>query len=218
MKKEADKKAREAQAALEKEMATLLRQSIKQPKLEPGVDSKSVLCEYFKAGCCDKGDKCKFSHDLTIGRRAAKIDLYSDRRADEKEEETNADWDQAKLEAVVSSKHGAEKGGVKTTTEIVCKYFLDAIEKEIYGWFWKCPNGEDCKYRHALPPGFVYKSKEQREAESASRAAEAANAKTVEDLIEEEVCNPRCCRKSHFQDHPLLDCRGSFCPRKASFR
>ena len=24
--------------------------------------------------------------------------------------------------------------------------------------FWQCPNGKECKYRHALPPGFVLKS------------------------------------------------------------
>ncbi len=24
--------------------------------------------------------------------------------------------------------------------------------------FWKCPNGEDCKYRHALPQGYILKS------------------------------------------------------------
>lgn len=24
--------------------------------------------------------------------------------------------------------------------------------------FWKCPNGEDCKYRHALPHNYVLKS------------------------------------------------------------
>ncbi|GMY33696.1 zinc finger CCCH domain-containing protein 11-like, partial [Fagus crenata] len=43
--------------------------------------------------------------------------------------------------------------------EIVCKYFLEAVEKKQYGWFWVCPNcGKDCHYRHALPPGYVLKS------------------------------------------------------------
>lgn len=33
----------------------------------------------------------------------------------------------------------------------VCKYFLEAVEKKQYGWFWVCPNGgKDCHYRHAL--------------------------------------------------------------------
>lgn len=41
----------------------------------------------------------------------------------------------------------------------MCKYFLDAVEKKQYGWFWVCPNGgKDCHYRHALPPGYVLKS------------------------------------------------------------
>ena len=24
--------------------------------------------------------------------------------------------------------------------------------------FWQCPNGKECKYKHALPPGYVLKS------------------------------------------------------------
>ncbi len=40
----------------------------------------------------------------------------------------------------------------------ICKYFLDAVENNKYGWFWQCPNGgNNCMYRHALPPGFVLK-------------------------------------------------------------
>ena len=40
----------------------------------------------------------------------------------------------------------------------ICKYFLDALESNKYGWFWACPNGgTECKYKHALPPGFTLK-------------------------------------------------------------
>lgn len=45
-----------------------------------GVDPKSILCEYFKAGQCTKGFKCKFSHDLNVQRKGEKIDIYSDKR------------------------------------------------------------------------------------------------------------------------------------------
>ena len=79
-----------------------------------------------------------------MGRKAAKIDLYSDKRdADEKATEDTIDkWDQTKLEEVITEMHGAAN-----QTEIVCKYFLDAIEKTQYGWFWTCPNGgKACKY------------------------------------------------------------------------
>lgn len=36
--------------------------------------------------------------------------------------------------------------------------------------FWQCPNGKECKYRHALPPGYVLKSqmKELLEQEAAN--------------------------------------------------
>lgn len=45
-----------------------------------GVDPKSILCEFYKAGQCTKGFKCKFSHDLNVQRKGEKIDIYSDKR------------------------------------------------------------------------------------------------------------------------------------------
>lgn len=125
-----------------------------------GADPKSYLCQAFKAGQCTKGEKCKYSHDLGVERKSAKIDLYSDAR-DTKDTDTMDTWDQDKLESVVLKKHGP---GIKTTTEIVCKHFLDAIEQRKYGWFWECPGGGDaCKYRHALPPGYVFKQKASKD-------------------------------------------------------
>lgn len=52
-------------------------------------------------------------------------------------------WDQEKLEMVVKKKF---EGG--TQTEIVCKFFLEAVEGKKYGWFWECPNGSSCMYRY----------------------------------------------------------------------
>ena len=58
-----------------------------------------------------------------------------------------------KLESVVKQKHGADAGNSSTAqannrTNIICKHFLDAVEKRQYGWFWQCPNGnKECKYR-----------------------------------------------------------------------
>ncbi|KAH0621567.1 hypothetical protein JD844_023004 [Phrynosoma platyrhinos] len=87
-------------------------------------------------------------------------------------------WDEKKLEEVVNKKHGeAEKK--KPKTQIVCKYFLDAIENNKYGWFWVCPGGGDnCMYRHALPPGFVLKKDKKKE--------EKEEEISLEDLIEKE--------------------------------
>ncbi len=151
------------------ELAALFKPVVQPQKIAPGTDPKTVLCQYFKVGQCTKGDRCKFSHDLTIERRATKINLYEDRRRDGEEgmdadgdvegrpDDNMRSWDQSKLELVVQRKHHKN---ARTTTEIVCKFFLDALEKESYGWFWECPNGGDaCKYRHALPPGFVMRTK-----------------------------------------------------------
>ncbi|KAH7537346.1 hypothetical protein FEM48_Zijuj03G0082800 [Ziziphus jujuba var. spinosa] len=147
--------------------------AVSQPKVPVGVDPKSILCEFFKAGQCTKGFKCKFSHDLNVQRKGEKIDIYSDKRDGE---DTMEDWDQEKLEKVVESKTKEYNQNKPTEivcsfsklesfehifqmTGLVCKYFLDAVEKKQYGWFWVCPNGgKDCHYRHALPPGYVLKS------------------------------------------------------------
>lgn len=146
-------------------------------KVEKGADPKSVLCAFFKQGTCGKGDKCKFSHDLTIERKAEKRDIYTDMR----DQDTMDTWDEAKLAEVVEKKHGeAERRLPKT--EIICKHFLDALEQNKYGWFWECPNGgQKCHYRHAVPPGFVLKKNKKNVEENKTE-----DTLTIEDLIETE--------------------------------
>jgi len=151
---EKEQKEREKKAAEEakREAAELFKPIQKVPF---GVDPKSVLCQFFKKGACEKGKKCKFSHDLTIERKTEKASIHADSKEEEearKKEETSEDWDEEKLKAVVLSK----KGNQKTTTDKVCKFFIEAVEEGKYGWFWTCPNGGDkCMYQHKLPPGYV---------------------------------------------------------------
>ena len=151
---------REKKAAEEarKEAEMLLNKPVQVQKVPFGVDPKTVVCIFFKKGNCEKGKKCKFSHDLEMERKTEKKSLYEDTRQTKQEEEekkrqeTSADWDEEKLRSVILSK----KGNQRTTTDKVCKYFIQAIEDGKYGWFWMCPNGGDkCMYKHALPPGYV---------------------------------------------------------------
>ncbi|KAI0091071.1 hypothetical protein BDY19DRAFT_991652 [Irpex rosettiformis] len=179
LEKEKEKDLR-AKAKLEEEKrkreeAALLK-PVQMQKVPFGVDPKTLLCEFFKAGQCDKGNKCKFSHDMNVGRKVEKRNLYEDARED-KLKDTMDQWDDDKLREVVLSK----AGNPKTTTDIVCKFFIEAIETEKFGWFWECPNGEKCQYRHALPPGFMLKSQRKAAAE-----AEKANTITLEEFLEVE--------------------------------
>merc|ERR1712004_368230 len=139
-------------------------------KVPKGVDPKSVLCNFFKQGQCSKGNKCKFSHDLNIERKAEKRNIYES-------EDTMDKWDEQKLEEVINKKHG-ESNKKKMTTTIICKYFLEAVENNKYGWFWACPTGEGCHYKHVLPPGFVLKKDKKKE--------EKVDEISLEDLIETE--------------------------------
>lgn len=185
----AKRRAAEKKAADEakKEALKLLQGSVATQKVPFGVDPKSILCEFFKLGTCTRGKNCKFSHDLNIARKAAKKDLYTDEK-DEKEEkaaDTMDNWDEEKLRKVILSKHG----NPKTTTDKVCKFFIQAVEDGKYGWFWVCPDSDpktnlECKYRHSLPQGFVLKTKEQRKLEK--MALENQPKITLEDFIETE--------------------------------
>lgn len=56
------------------------------------------------------------------------------------------------------------------------------MENNKYGWFWECPNGETCIYRHALPPGYVLK-KDKKRLDELKKLDEIS----LEELIEKEV-------------------------------
>ena len=102
-------------------------------KVPFGVDPKTVLCAFYKSGHCEKGTKCKFSHDPDVGRKVEKKNLYEDSReeklagasdspfASESHDrgallhtDTMESWDEEKLRNVVLSKHG----NPRTTTDV----------------------------------------------------------------------------------------------------
>ncbi|MCJ1286382.1 hypothetical protein MMC26_005727 [Xylographa opegraphella] len=183
--KEAREKEKAASEAAKRELAELYK-PVQVQKVPFGVDPKTVVCIFYKQGNCEKGKKCKFSHDLSVERKGEKKNLYQDTREGEDEarrKDDMADWDEAKLREVVMSKHG----NPKTTTDKVCKFFIEAVENGKYGWFWTCPNGGDkCMYKHSLPPGFILKTKEQRAAEKALMDKSPIKTLTLEDFLESE--------------------------------
>ena len=140
--------------------------------MKSGVDPKTVVCEFFKKGLCTKGSKCKFSHDWSGGKKVAKIDVYTDPREQKSKN--------AGLDAVASEADA--KGGVGAQSKIVCWHFLQALEDKKYGFFWKCPNGDDCKYRHSLPPGYVLKAKDEKRTQNEEDEDEIS----LDEKIEEE--------------------------------
>lgn len=114
-----------------KELAALFK-PVQTQKVEKGTDPKSVVCAFFKAGQCTKGDRCKFSHDLTVERKVEKRSLYVDMRDDGEGEgiegDTMENWNDEKLQAVVNQKHAGEKR--LPTTDIVRK------KEEILARIW----------------------------------------------------------------------------------
>ncbi|CEP62097.1 translation machinery-associated protein TMA46 LALA0_S04e07712g [Lachancea lanzarotensis] len=182
--KKEEMRRKKAEEKARKELEEAEKRALFNPAMDQsvraGVDPKTVLCAMFKIGNCNKGVRCKFSHDLNVGRRVEKKDLYQDVR-EEKEEDTMESWDEEKLRSVILSKHG----NPKTTTDKVCKFFIEAVENGKYGWFWVCPNGGDkCMYKHSLPEGFVLKTKEQKRLEK--EALDLQPKITLEEFIETE--------------------------------
>lgn len=172
---------RDAEKAKLEELNALFKPVQQAQKVAAGVDPKSVVCNFFKQGLCQKGTRCKFSHDLSIERKSEKRSMYEEEEPEGKE--TMADWDQNKLEEVVNKKHGASNAN-KPKTDIVCKFFLEALEKSCYGWFWNCPNGDSCIYKHVLPHGFILKKDKKNMDELAEEEKIS-----LEELIETERAN-----------------------------
>lgn len=112
-------------------------------------------------------------------RKGAKAAVYEDGDDMDGDGSGMEGWDMETLQKAVADKHGSENKPNKT--KIICKYFLDALDSRKYGWFWSCPNGKDCQYRHALPPGYVLKSEM-----AAMLAEEKANVVDASDVIEAE--------------------------------
>ena len=72
------------------------------------------------------------------------------RKDGEEDEEDMDDWDQDKLEEVIAQKHGTEKN---RPTDIICKFFLDAVEKKMYGWWGPlCALAATCRSDISLLP------------------------------------------------------------------
>ena len=70
----------------------------------------------------------------------------------------------------------------ESKTDITCKFFLEAVISRKHGWFWKCPNGDDCIYRHCLPEGYVIPDPD----DSVIAELEEEDEIPLEDQLEEE--------------------------------
>nr|CAI9700765.1 unnamed protein product [Rangifer tarandus platyrhynchus] len=116
---EAEKKLKKDDKKKElQELNELFKPVVAAQKISKGADPKSVVCAFFKQGQCTKGDKCKFSHDLTLERKREKRSIYIDARDEELEKDTMDNWDEKKLEEVVNKKHGPN------VTKITLESFL----------------------------------------------------------------------------------------------
>lgn len=119
-KDEKEQKLKEA-----KEMAVLFR-PVQAQKVELGTDPKSVVCAFFKQGNCGKGDKCKFSHDLSVERKTEKRSIYVDMRDVDLDGATMETWTESKLQEVVNKKHATEKA-MPTTTIVLINYINSIV-------------------------------------------------------------------------------------------
>jgi len=128
---------------------------IKQAVLEDGQKAQDVLCEYFKKdGSCPYGDACEFSHDINIEFNQGTFDIYTDLR------NVKGGGKEMEMFRLAEERDGKRK---KVQSTIVCKFFLDAIHKKVYGLKWDCPNGDECQYRHCIPKDYILKSKQAKQ-------------------------------------------------------
>lgn len=73
-------------------------------------------------------------------------------------------------------------GKAPTDNIITCNDFVKAVEKDLYGFKWVCPNkGDDCPYMHRLPQGYVLIKDKKKSGEDSDEEI-----LTIEEQIEKE--------------------------------
>lgn len=153
-------KAKLEEEKRKKEEAQLLK-PVQTQKVPLGVDPKTILCAFFKAGQCEKGAKCKFSHDLNVGRKVEKKNLYEDGREDKLTglsmrfaDSRLLNW-RLQIRWTLGTKRSSgmlsfpsmgthvrpqtcvifalvSRSSLISVSQIVCKFFIEAIESEKY--------------------------------------------------------------------------------------
>lgn len=126
--KDAEKAQREKEKAAseqaKRETAELFK-PVQVQKVPFGVDPKTVVCTFYKQGNCEKGKKCKFSHDLSVERKGEKKNLYQDTREGEdeaKKKDDMAEWDEGEPQHLLALEElsptiSADAGSASRETE-----------------------------------------------------------------------------------------------------
>lgn len=149
-----DKKRKEEEEVERKLMVEVFANSA--PKtIQTITGNEVVICKMFEAGLCNKGKKCRFAHSSKNEHmKVEQIDLFTDQRDQIFGNKDTIDhWDKEKLDEVVD--FNDRKYNTENRCDKLCKHFLEAVEKKLYGWNWVCPNGYNCIYKHCLPEGYV---------------------------------------------------------------
>lgn len=183
-KDEMRRKKEEARFLMEQEELTkklLFNPVIKQPFVAKGVDPKTILCPMFKLNNCNKGSNCKYSHD------AALVAKFIQQQNDERQEEE-------KLKQKEKPKVLNKKGNEVISTDIICNYMIEMMEKQLWGFRLEEKHMEEtqCKYVHQLPEGYIVKTAEQKRLEREMQ--ENMPKITIEQFVEQE-------RESLDRDH-----------------
>ncbi|XBW38653.1 hypothetical protein QEN19_004241 [Hanseniaspora menglaensis] len=146
---------------------------IKQPVVAKGVDPKTVLCPMFKLSNCNKGSNCKFSHDANLVANFI-------------QQQNEARQEEEKLKQKEKPKMLNHKGNEITSTDIICKFMIEMMEKQLWGFRLEEKHMEetDCKYVHQLPEGYIVKTAEQKRLEREMQ--ENMPKITIEQFVEQE--------------------------------
>eukprot|EP00792_Barthelona_sp_PAP020_P009240 TRINITY_DN3281_c0_g3_i1.p1 TRINITY_DN3281_c0_g3~~TRINITY_DN3281_c0_g3_i1.p1 ORF type:complete len:349 (+),score=111.70 TRINITY_DN3281_c0_g3_i1:38-1084(+) len=145
----AEKKAKKDQ---QKEQKKMEKKKVVN-KAEPvGENAKGYLCPFIAQGqTCPDGDNCPYRHEETKKQKDKnKASIYVDQR--EMDRTKSSSWSADLIKQVANSQYRSKNATAQSQKS--CPHFMKSVENGTFGWFWECPNGQKCMFKHAVPEGW----------------------------------------------------------------
>lgn len=128
--------------------------------IKNSVYNKDLKKEDFEKQSKKKEEKKKSKEkNALLGSLLRSMAKMEEQKKQAMQDNENEDADQTDDKTNSLNMYLDPRGDNEERSKKMCDHFLQACEKNLYGWRWECPNGGiECTYQHKLPEGYMLKA------------------------------------------------------------